>query len=136
MSSAKLAAACALVGVSLSGCGIAAKPLAGAPDLSKAPGIHGRVDQLRHQHYLCIVHSGLPARVYTAAGGRPAIQVGTPPSGPTVVFEPTPGAAQEDQIDGQVQSAEVIGSALVYPNAASDKVLSKVEGCVAVGVTG
>ena len=72
----------------------------------------------------------------TRPADGPAIQVGSPPSGPTIVFEPTPGAAQEMQIDGQVQGAEVIGSALVYPNHASDAVLSTVENCIAVGVTG
>ena len=53
-----------------------------------------------------------------------------------MVFEPTPGAAQESQIDGQVEGAEVIGSALLYPNQASDSLLQKVEDCVAKGVSG
>ena len=68
--------------------------------------------------------------------GQAWLQVGTKPSGPTVQFEPTPGAAQELQIDGQVESAEVIGSALLYPNQASDALLQKVEDCMAKGVTG
>ncbi len=34
------------------------------------------------------------------------------------------------------QGAEVIGSALLYPNAASDSELSKVEACIAQGVSG
>lgn len=136
MSTAKLAAASAIVIVTLSACGIQPKPLAGTPGIAHAPGTRGQVDRLRRSHYFCILDAGLPARTYQASGNRPAIQVGTLPTGPTIVFEPTPGAAQEMQIDGQVQGAEVIGSALVYPNQASDAVLSKVEGCIAVGVTG
>jgi hypothetical protein len=64
------------------------------------------------------------------------MQIGAKPSGPTVQFTPTPGAAQEEQISGQVESAEVIGAALLYPNQASDSLLQKVEGCVAKGVSG
>jgi hypothetical protein len=68
--------------------------------------------------------------------GRVWLQIGTKPYGPTVQFTPTPGAAQEVQIGGQVESAEVIGSALLYPNQASDALLQKVEDCMAKGVTG
>ena len=68
--------------------------------------------------------------------GDPSFQVGVRPTGPTVIFLPTPGAAQAAQIDGQAQGAEVIGSALLYPNQAPDKLLSKVETCVAKGVPG
>jgi len=132
----KLVLPCALVALTIGGCGIAAKPLAGTPDLTARPGMHGQVDRFRREHYQCLRDAGLPARTFAAAGGRPAIQVGTAPSGPTVVFEPTPGSAQDLQITGQAQSAEVIGSALVYPNLASDNVLSAVEGCLAIGVTG
>jgi hypothetical protein len=98
--------------------------------------MHGQVDRLRREHYFCILGAGLPAYTFTAAGGRPAIQVGSPPSGPTVVFEPTDGAAQMVQIEGQAQSAEVIGSALLYPNIASDQTLAAVERCLALDVTG
>ena len=68
--------------------------------------------------------------------GTTGLQIETKPIGPTVTFEPTPGAAQESQISGRAQAAEVIGSALVYPNQASDELLQKVEGCVAKGVSG
>ena len=68
--------------------------------------------------------------------GKARLQIGTKPFGPTVQFTPTPGAAQELQIDGQVESAEVIGSALLYPNRTSDALLQKVEDCMAKGVTG
>jgi hypothetical protein len=136
MAPGKLALPCALAAVTLGGCGIATKPLAGSADLSTQPGTHGQLDRLRRPHYLCLVQARLPARVFTATGGRPAIQVGTAPKGPTIVFEPTPGAAQELQIDGQVQGAEVIGSALLYPNLASDSTLTKVERCVALDVSG
>ena len=136
MAPGKLVLPCALAALTVSGCGIATKPQAGTPDLSARSGMHGQVDRLRRVHYLCLLNAGMPARPFTAAGGRPAIQVGHTPAGPTVVFEPTPGAAQELQIDGQVQGAEVIGSALLYPNLATDTTLSTVERCVALNVTG
>ena len=58
------------------------------------------------------------------------------PDGPTVSFEPTPGDAQGIQIHGQAQGAEVIGSALLYPNQAPSQLLTQVENCVAQGVSG
>ena len=73
------------------------------------------------------------------AGGKkhlPAIQVGSLPTGPTIIFYATPGIAQGLQITGQEQGAEVIGSALLYPNGASSKELTTVENCVAADVTG
>src|SRR5271165_5735049 len=130
MALGKLALPCALAALTLGGCGIATKPLAGSADLSAQPGTHGQLDRLQRQHYLCLVNARLPTRSFIATGGRPGIQVGTSPNDPTIVFEPTPGAAQELQIDGQVQGAEVIGSALLYPNLASDSTLTKVVQCV------
>ena len=51
-------------------------------------------------------------------------------------FEPTPGAAQTRQITDAAQSAEVIGSALVYPGRAPDAELAPIERCLAQGVKG
>jgi hypothetical protein len=136
MAPGKLALPCALAALTLGGCGITTKPLAGTPNLTRQPGTHAQLDRLRRNHYLCLLDAHLPARAFTAAGGRPAIQVGSTARGPTIVFEPTPGAAQELQIDGQVEGAEVIGSALLYPNLASDHTLTTVEGCVALNVSG
>ena len=73
---------------------------------------------------------------HPAGQSLPGMQIGTAPSGPTVAFEPTPGDAQGVQIHAQAQGAEVIGSALLYPNQASDALLQKVEDCVAQGVSG
>ncbi len=53
-----------------------------------------------------------------------------------VRFEPTPGAAQSDQIEDREQAAEVIGSALVYPGTTPDADLNKIETCLAAGVSG
>jgi hypothetical protein len=138
MSPAKLALGGGLVAMALAaaGCGIAAKPMAGSPQLSHARGYHARVDDPRVRHTSCLRADGIPFHLFRADGNRPAIQVGTAPSGPTIVFEPTPGDAQGAQITGQAQGAEVIGAALVYPGQASDAELSQVESCVAVGVTG
>jgi hypothetical protein len=66
------------------------------------------------------------------------IQIGALPSGPTVHFLPTAGAAQAAQISGQTQyqAGEVIGSALLYPHAGTDAELSDIETCLSQGVTG
>jgi hypothetical protein len=126
----------ALLGAALAACGIARKPEAGTPHVDHAPGSHAQIDDPRTKHVRCLRANGLPVQLFRAAGQRPAIQIGTLPSGPTVVFEPTPGDAQGEQITGHAPGAEVIGSALLYPHGASDAELSKIETCVAVGVTG
>jgi hypothetical protein len=136
MSSAKLVMACGLAALTLSGCGIAAKPLAGTPDLLKNHGNHAKLDDQRHSHYVCLKDHGLPVKALSGPGGEPEIQVGSPPSGPRLVFLATPGAAQWEQIEGQAQGAMVVGSALVYPNGASDSEMQTVASCAAIGVTG
>ncbi len=130
MSSAKLALAAGLAAISLSACGNTAKPQAGT--LKAASKTQKQIDDPRKTHVACLRADHIPVVEF----GRTGLQIGTKPSGPTVVFEPTPGAAQELQIDGQVESAEVIGSALLYPNSASDALLTKVETCMAKGVSG
>ncbi len=137
MPSAKLAAAIGLAALSLSACGIAAKPEAGTPT-AKAKDEKG-IDNARTLHAVCLRQAGIPVvSTQTTVAGRqlPSLQVGAAPSGPTIAFEPTPGDAQGVQIQGEAQGAEVIGSALLYPNAADDALLTKVENCVAKGVTG
>jgi hypothetical protein len=133
MPSAKLALAIGLAAISLSACGTTAKPEAGT--LQAAAKNHKAVDDPRKKHIACLKQDKIPVSAMIV-NGQPAFQVGAAPMGPTVVFTPTPGAAQEAQIDGTVQGAEVIGSALLYPNHASDALLKKVEGCVAKGVSG
>jgi hypothetical protein len=64
------------------------------------------------------------------------LQVGPAPAGATIVFASTPGAAQAYQINGSAQRAEVIGSALVYPNQSPEPALSVIEACLAHGVQG
>jgi hypothetical protein len=143
MSFVKLATACGLAAAVLSGCGITAKPLAGTPRLDSAPGYYGRVLDPRASHANCLRAAGLSiTEYYTRAGevngignGLPAIQVGTAPSGPTIVFEPNAGIAEGTQLSGQVTGAEEIGAALLFPNRASDALLKTVEGCTDIGVT-
>lgn len=133
MSSAKVAAACALAAMSLAACGSSAKPVAGTPQATTKSKHH--VYNPRRVHIECLRHKHIPVHSETL-GGLPSFQVGTRPSGPTVEFMATPGAAQNQQIQGHAQGAEVIGAALVYPNQASDELLSKVETCIAKGVSG
>jgi hypothetical protein len=137
MPSAKLAVAVGLTALSLSACGTTSKPEAGtAAAIAKS---HQGVDDPSTKHILCLQQEHIavsPEQVTVAGQSLPGFQVGALPYGPTVSFEPTPGDAQGVQIHGQAQPAEVIGSALLYPNQASDSLLSKVESCVAQGVSG
>jgi hypothetical protein len=130
MPSAKLALVIGLSAVSLSACGIAAKPEAGTPQAVATN--RKAVDDPRQVHVACLDADHIPV---TEFGGT-WLQIESKPSGPTVHFLPTPGAAQEQQISGHVESAEVIGSALLYPNQASAGLLQRVETCVAQGVKG
>jgi hypothetical protein len=136
MSKTKLVLACGLMAVLLSACGIQKKPLAGTPHVNKAPGSHAKFNDPRKGREECLREHHLKGRYYDASGRRPAIQVGHLPSGPTVIFEPTPAFAEGLQIEGEVQGAEVIGAALVYPNQASSALAKIVENCMAVGVAG
>ena len=130
MPSAKFALAAGLAAISLSACGTAAKPQAGTLKASAAA--HKGVDDPRKKHIQCLQQDHIPV----VPVGTTAMQIAQKPYGPTVYFEPTPGIAQGLQISGAVQGAEVIGSALLYPNQASDKLLQTVETCVALGVSG
>jgi hypothetical protein len=137
MPSAKLAAAIVVSALSLSACGISSKPEAGTPK-AIANG-HKGLDDARSKHTACLQQAHVPFHdEWRRVDGKllPSFQVGTAPAGPTVIFESTPGDAQGVQIQGEAQGAEVIGSALVYPNQASDKLMSVVENCVGLGVKG
>lgn len=133
MPSAKLALAAGLAAVSLAACGSTAKPEAGT--LKADVNARNAIDNPRVKHLQCLKQDHIAASPITVAG-LPGIQVGTYPQGPRIVFAATPGVAQGDQIQGTDQSAEVIGSALLYPDAGTDGLLQKVEDCVAEGVQG
>ncbi|HWD69564.1 MAG TPA: hypothetical protein VG293_05175 [Solirubrobacteraceae bacterium] len=137
MSAVKVAVACGLVALLISACGVAPKPVAGTTNLRKHSGYYGLRDDPRVKHLPCLRSAKIHFREYYTGKQRlPSIQIGTPPSGPTIVFYPTPGIAQGLQIMGEEQGAEVVGSALLYPNGASAKELTTIEACVASGVTG
>jgi hypothetical protein len=137
MPSAKLVVAVGLAALSLSACGTTSKPEAGTPAaIAKS---HSGVDDARTKHITCLEQQHISVReeqTVVAGQSLPGFQVGTLPDGPTVSFEPTPGDAQGIQIHGQAQGAEVIGSALLYPNQAPSQLLTQVENCVAQGVSG
>lgn len=129
MSRAKFAPASAVaaIALALAGCG--------AIKLQPNAGSRGVVDNEASNnpdHLACIRGAGLPATEVNPH----QLQVGPLPTGPTVVFTPTPGAAQAQQIYGQAQGAEVIGSALVWVNQGSQSELQTIENCLAEGVTG
>ena len=133
MSSAKIAAACALAAVSLSGCGVASKPEAGSARAATVA--HHELADPRTKHIRCLAEDHIP---YTEenVNGYPSIQVGSAPSGPLAEFTKTPGAAQNVQMEGKSQGAMVIGSALLFPDQASDALMAKVQKCMDLGVSG
>jgi hypothetical protein len=134
---AQLAVTVGLMAVLLSACGISAKPQAGTANISKSANYHGLVDHPWTLQVKCLKSDHVKFREYLTSGQKlPAIQIRSLPTGPTIVFEPTPGAAQDVQIQGGAEGAEVIGSALLYPNQAANKLLTKVEDCASAGVTG
>jgi hypothetical protein len=133
MPSAKLGLAVGLAAVSLAACGSTAKPEAGTPQANQKT--RAGIDDPRTKHLQCLRQDHIPATSITVSG-QPGIQVGAAPQGPRIVFAPTPGVAQGMQIQNQEQAAEVIGSALLYPNQGSDGLLKQVEDCVAEGVQG
>ena len=140
MTRVKVAVVCGLMALLVSACGIQAKPQAGASSetFRASPGNHSLVDDPRIPQEKCLRSDKIPFHEYFAEGGQrlPAIQVGSLPEGPTIVFYATAGIAQGLQIQGKETAAEVIGSLLVYPNQARNKVLTKVEDCAAIGVAG
>jgi hypothetical protein len=135
MPSLKLVIAAALAAGLVGACGNVSNPAPGTGGGTERAQGRGRVDDPRTtetSHLKCLQQANLPVKKVGSQG----LQIGALPAGPTVTFEPTPGIAQGLQIQGQIQSAEVIGSALLYPNQGSDSELKAIEGCLAKGVSG
>lgn len=114
----------------------AAIALCGCSSVVKPPQGHGKLDDPRTyaagNHLKCIRQQHLPVREV----GRTGMQIGALPAGPSVWFEPTPGAAQAQQINALAGGAEVIGAALLYTHGAGDAELKAIETCLATGVSG
>lgn len=128
------AAAVALAAVSLAGCGaVRLQPTtpAGSTKLATRGQVDSQLTDLDN-HLGCIRAAHLSVQVVSPV----KLQVGSAPSGPTIVFTPTAGAAQAAQLEGSAQGAMVIGTALVYPNQGSDGELGSISSCLAQGVQG
>ncbi len=123
-----------LLAVAVSGCGaVKVQPTAAAGSTTLVS--RGKVDSpltAIHNHLGCLRADHLTVQILSAT----KLQIGGSPSGPTVVFTPTAGAAQAQQIDGDAQGAEAIGPALLYPNQGSDSELTGIEDCLDQGVQG
>jgi hypothetical protein len=130
----RLLTAVAVAALALAGCGGAVQVQPTTPAGSTQLASRGRVDSpvKMKNHLECLRDAHLPVQVVSPT----RVQVGAPPAGPTIVFAATPGAAQAFQIDGSAQAAEVIGSALVYPNQGSDGEMATIGACLAQGVQG
>ncbi len=129
------AVALAALALVLTACGGSVQVQPTAPAGSSRPASRGDVDSPltdMRNHLECLRDAHLAVRVASST----RLQVGHAPAGPTIVFAATPGAAQAYQIDGSAQAAEVIGSALVYPNQGSDAELSAISACLSQGVQG
>jgi hypothetical protein len=120
--------------VALAGCGaVRVQPTTASGSTQLAS--RGQVDSpLRdmHNHLACIRSAHVPVQVVSPT----RLQIGTAPTGPTVVFTATPGAAQNYQIEGKSQGAEVIGTALLYPNQGPEPEVAAIEACLDQGVQG
>jgi hypothetical protein len=120
--------------LALAGCGaVRVQPAASAGSSKLAS--RGHVDSPltnMHNYLSCLRADHLVVQVVSPT----RLQVGPAPAGATIVFAATSGAAQADQIIGSAQGAEIIGSALVYPNQSPEPALSGIEACLARGVQG
>ena len=132
----RTASACVLAVLTSStvaACGNQAKPQAGSASLERSkPAGRGVVDDPRTKHIGCLRQHGL----IVVERGTSDLLIGIGTQQVAATFAPTPGAAQEEQISGHVQGAEVIGSALLYPGSAPDPQLQTIEDCLAQGVSG
>jgi hypothetical protein len=130
MPSANRAAAATLAAMSLAACGTTAKPVAGT--LRADAKARKQVDDPRTKHIACL----RGARIPVVTVGQTELEVGTPPTQAKIVYTPTPGSGQQAQIGGDAPGAELIGSALLYPEQDSDAQLQVIEGCLTIGVKG
>jgi hypothetical protein len=125
--------ALALAALVLAGCGGAIRVQPTTPAGSSKLATRGRVDNPAtdlDNHLGCLQAAHLQVQTVSPI----QLQVGSAPSGPTIVFTASPAVAQAKQIQGLSQGAEVIGSALVYPNQGSDGELASIGACLAQGV--
>ena len=98
----------ALAALAATGCGaVKVQPSvpAGSPRLVSRGQVDSPLTDI-HNHLACLRDAHLAVTVVSPI----KLQVDSAPGGPTVVFTPTPGAAQAAQIDGSAQGAEVIGT--------------------------
>jgi hypothetical protein len=121
-----------VVAVALAGCGaVQVQPTtpAGSATLASRGKVDSPITDMQDR-LGCLEADHLTVHVL----GPTKLQVGAAPAGPTIVFTPTIGTAQAEQIDGNTQGAEVIGTALLYPNQGSASELTSIEDCLAQGV--
>jgi hypothetical protein len=127
MPSSKVALASGLAAIVLCGCGSAAS----------RPQGRGKIESqftYPKNHLTCLRNDHFQVQRLGPFG----VQIGQPPTGPQIWYQSTPGISQGQQIQGvpTAQGAEVIGSAQVYPNGASDNEMKKIELCMSQGVSG
>ena len=139
MSFPKVAVICGLMAALIGGCGIAAKPQAGTHNLLNQPGFHGVFDDPRGVRSQCLSEHKISYEEFFTKQSidgtpqhLPAIKIDQ--GGAVIVFYPDAGTAEGQQIMGQGVGAELIGSALLYPNNTTGGELTNVENCTAVGI--
>jgi len=113
MSLAKVAVVCALTALLISACGIQQKPLAGTPRLKSHVASTASSTTAGEAHAcLRLTSSSSISTTRPSSDCPPSRSDRRRP--PTIIFEPTPGAAQALQLKGKDEGAEVIGSALLF----------------------
>jgi hypothetical protein len=130
----RLALPVALAAFAATGCGaVNVHPTspAGSPRLVSRGQVDSPLTDI-HDHLACMRDAHLAVTVVSPI----KLQIDSAPGGPTVLFTPTPGAAQAAQLDGTAQGAEVVGTALLYPNQGSSGELTSIEDCLDQGVQG
>lgn len=135
MSFPKLASVSALAVTALAGCGAVAVKPAGIGRSGSTAASHARVSAPAAHVSPAAAHTGCLRADHLEVRQTGISDLLIDPS-VRVHFAPTPGGALADQIEGRAQGAEVIGAALLYPGAAPDAELTKIENCLASGVSG
>ena len=113
---AMIAAACG-VAAAMPGCGFGGdEGSGGGPNPNDKRGVT----------FACLEREGLDAELT----GEKSIQVGGP-GGPRVEFFVSSGEAEARQFQGEAQSAQQVGAALLFVNGGSDRLLEQIEDCLA-----
>ena len=111
----------------LAGCGSERQPSqSGGQSASLGGAYTYEPYQPRDKMLKCLRGKGVKA----VAVGQDAIQFLPLPASPRIVVAATPDAATALQVRGRAEGAQLMGSALVYANQASNRQIKRIQDCV------